>query len=109
MNIKYEKGVYQAKISQLEGHHGQLNTHLSNMENLRNKLTQFWDDARAQSTLKVLNEQIRAVKLTMTQTATEIAVLKSTVEKLGGLESKQDQELDTAFKVVEAVSSFIPN
>lgn len=109
MNIKYEKSVYQAKISQLEGHHNQLNTHLGNMENLRNKLTEFWDDKNAQATLKVLNEQIRAVKVTMTQTATEISVLKSTVEKLGGLDSKQEQELDTAFKTLEAVADFIPN
>ena len=109
MNVKYEKGIYQAKITQLEGHHGQLNTHLNNMETLRDKLTQFWDDARAQSTLKILNEQIRAVKLTMTQTATEINVLKNTVEKLGGLESKQDQELETAFRVVEAAADFIPS
>ena len=109
MNIKYEKGVYQAKITQLEGHHAQLQIHLDNMQVLRNKLTEFWDDQRAQATLKVLDEQIRAVKITMTQTSTEISVLKSTVEKLGGLESKQDRELEAAFRTVEAVADFIPS
>ena len=108
MNIKYEKSTYQAKISQLEGHHTQLNTHLGNMESLKNKLSEFWDDKNAQATLKILNEEIRAVKITMTQAATEISVLKSTVEKLGGLDSKQEQELDTAFRAIEAVADFIP-
>lgn len=108
MTIKYDKATYQGKINQLEAHHAQLTTHLSNMENLRNKMSQFWDDENARKTGEILNEEIRTVKITMTQTATEIAVLKNTVEKLGGLDAKQDQQLDTAFRAIEAVAEFIP-
>ena len=108
MDIKYEKSVYQAKISQLESLHSQLNVHLENMEGLRNKLSGFWDDKNAQKTLKILNEQIRNVRLTMTQTAIEISVLKSTVEKLGGLDSAQEAELDNAFRALEVIAEFVP-
>lgn len=108
MKIIYEKSVYQAKITQLEGLHAQLDTHLANMETLRNKLFNFWDDKNAQDAVKLLNSEIREVKRVMTQTALEIFNLKNIVEKLGGLQGKQEQEIDNAFRAIEVVADIIP-
>lgn len=108
MNIKYDKGLYQAKITELEGYHAQLKNHLTNMEALKSKMFNFWEDEKAQSAGRLLSEEIRNVNGTMSDTAVEISVLKGTVEKMGGLDKKQEQELDNAFRALETVADFIP-
>lgn len=108
MVILYDKGLYMAKINQLEALHSQLATHLTNMENLRAKMSQFWEDERAYEVGSILTEEIRTVKVTMTQTATEIAVLKNTVDKLDGTNNAQRQVLEDAFRTLEVAAEFIP-
>ena len=108
MNIKYEKGIYQAKITELEGYHSQLGTHLTNLETFKSQIFNFWEDERARKTARILVEEIRDVKKIMTQTSVSITNLKNIVGKLGAVEAKEDQELDNTFRALEVAAEFIP-
>ena len=103
MNIKYEKGLYLSKITQLETYHTQLGEHLDYMESLKTKITTFWNDKEAVRTHRILAEEIRRVRSAMTDISTDLAVLRGIVEKQSGIESKQDQQLDTALEILSAL------
>ncbi|MCD8104834.1 MAG: hypothetical protein LUF35_07525, partial [Lachnospiraceae bacterium] len=42
--LNYSANVYQKKLNALEGYASQLNTHLSSLESLRDRLPDVWDD-----------------------------------------------------------------
>lgn len=107
MNIKYEKGLYLGKIAELEGYHTQLGNHLATMETLRGKMFSFWDDPQARKAGEMLVKEIRTVRNVMSQTMTELTMLKSIVEKQTGVEQKQDQEIDVTLRTLDTVANFL--
>ena len=82
--IHYTKAQYTAKITELEGYLAQLETHLSRMEGLKEKMYTFWDDDNARTAGLVLSNEIRDVKNAMDTTQEMLTFYKSAVEKLEG-------------------------
>ena len=108
MNIKYEKGIYEAKVGELQGYHSLLDAQLGKLESLKARIPNFWDDKLGRKTVEILNAQIRDVRNVMTQTSIEIVTLQGIVDRLGAVETKQDSELDTTFRALDAASKFMP-
>lgn len=83
--IRYEQSQYQVKIAELEGLQSQLEQHLSNMENLKEQMFQFWNDPNAREAGEVLTILVRQVRNAMDRTTDMLAFYRSTTEKLGGV------------------------
>lgn len=83
--VNYTQSQYNAKIAELEGYYNQLSTHLARMEDLKSRISDFWDDANGQETATILVSEIRHVQSTMDRTSEMLAFYKSTVEGLGGV------------------------
>lgn len=101
--VKYTKAQYQAKITELEGYYAQLEQHLTNMENLKDNMFQFWDDENARTTGKILNATIRQVQNAMTRTSDLLIFYKSAIEKMSGADSTAKELLDDAFSVISSL------
>jgi len=108
MNIKYEKGIYEAKIGELQGYHNLLDAQLGKLESLKSRIPNFWDDKLGQKTVAILNEQIRDVRNVMNQTSIEIVTLQGIVDRMGAVETKQDSELDNTLRALDTASKFLP-
>lgn len=80
--VRYTKGQYQAKITELQGYYSQLESHLSNMEGLKEKMYQFWDDENARTTGTALASEIRQVKNAMDRTRDMLTFYKGAIDKL---------------------------
>ena len=46
ITVRYTKAQYMARITELEGYHGQLQQHLEKLEELREQVFVFWESAR---------------------------------------------------------------
>ena len=79
ITVRYTKAQYMARITELEGYHGQLQQHLEKLEELREQVFVFWEDANAEKIGKILDIQI-----------------KSAVEKLDGANLDVGQVLEAA-------------
>lgn len=82
--LKYSKGEYQAKISELEGFYNQLNQHLDRMNKLKSEMYNFWNDERARKAGLVLTGEINSVRSAMDRTLDMINFYKSAVAKFDG-------------------------
>jgi len=71
--LNYSANVYQKKLNALEGYASQLNTHLSSLESLRDRLPDVWDDDQSAEYYKVISNQILKVKDAM-QTVADLKV-----------------------------------
>ena len=84
MIIKYAKGVYLQKVTELESHYNLLSTHLERMNGLKEQMYQFWNDKHARDMAQVLTEEIRKVQTAMDRTRELIGVYKGCIEHLDG-------------------------
>lgn len=84
ITVRYTKAQYMARITELEGYHGQLQQHLEKLEELREQVFVFWEDANAEKIGKILDIQIRQVQNSMDRTHDLLIFYKSAVEKLDG-------------------------
>ena len=82
ITVRYTKAQYMARITELEGYHGQLQQHLEKLEELREQVFVFWEDANAEKIGKILDIQIRQVQNSMDRTHDLLIFYKSAVEKL---------------------------
>ena len=55
ITVRYTKAQYMARITELEGYHGQLQQHLEKLEELREQVFVFWEDANAEKIGKILD------------------------------------------------------
>ena len=80
----------------MEGYHGQLQQHLEKLEELREQVFVFWEDANAEKIGKILDIQIRQVQNSMDRTHDLLIFYKSAVEKLDGANLDVGQVLESA-------------
>ena len=92
ITVRYTKAQYMARITELEGYHGQLQQHLEKLEELREQVFDFWEDANAEKIGKILDIQIRQVQNSMDRTHDLLIFYKSAVEKLDGANLDVGQE-----------------
>lgn len=52
ITVRYTKAQYMARITELEGYHGQLQQHLEKLEELREQVFVFWEDANAEKSAR---------------------------------------------------------
>ena len=96
ITVRYTKAQYMARITELEGYHGQLQQHLEKLEELREQVFVFWEDANAEKIGKILDIQIRQVQNSMDRTHDLLIFYKSAVEKLDGANLDVGQVLEAA-------------
>ena len=96
ITVRYTKAQYMARITDLEGYHGQLQQHLEKLEELREQVFVFWEDANAEKIGKILDIQIRQVQNSMDRTHDLLIFYKSAVEKLDGANLDVGQVLEAA-------------
>ncbi|WP_165249448.1 hypothetical protein [Adlercreutzia sp. ZJ141] len=83
--VKYTKSQYTAKISELEGCIGRLDTHLETLESLKNKVTSFWDDPQTPDYLRQLTVAIVSVRNARDRTQKLLAEYNGMVEEMSGV------------------------
>ena len=98
--INYTKAQYEAKVSELEGYYSQLSDHLSKMEDLKNRMYQFWDDENARTTGKMLEIEIRQVRNSMERTKDILNFYKSSIAKLDSSNSAINNTLQEAISIL---------
>lgn len=96
ITVRYTKAQYMARITELEGYHGQLQQHLEKLEELREQVFVFWEDANAEKIGKILDIQIRQVQNSMDRTHDLLIFYKPAVEKLDGANLDVGQVLESA-------------
>ena len=96
ITVRYTKAQDMARITELEGYHGQLQQHLEKLEELREQVFVFWEDANAEKIGKILDIQIRQVQNSMDRTHDLLIFYKSAVEKLDGANLDVGQVLESA-------------
>ena len=80
--FKYTQNVYLERIGELDAVIGKLNTHLTNLTNLRNDIPTFWNDDDAKKALDTIDINIQKVT-TQLGTAKDMAkLLRETVDAL---------------------------
>lgn len=84
LSIKYSQAQYQAKLTELEGYHQMLAEHLSKMQELKSKMSDFWDDENGRKAALALHNEIQSVQTTMDRTKQTITFYQSTIDKLDG-------------------------
>lgn len=82
MVLLYTKKEYQLKVTELEGLHAQLATHLDRMEAMKGQMYQFWDDPQARQTGELLAIEIRQVRNAMDRTSDLLNFYKGAVQDL---------------------------
>lgn len=98
--LKYAKGEYQAKISELEGYYNQLTQHLDRMNELKEGMFNFWNDDRARKAGILLTSEINSVRNAMDRTHDMINFYKSAVAKFDGSISSVEDVLEAAQYIV---------
>ncbi len=101
--VKYTQAQYEAKLAELEGYHGQLQTHLDTMEGYREKMYQFWDDENAREVGEALNLQIRQVHNAMNRTKDMIDFYTRSVTKLEGVNSAVGDAIQSAISILSGL------
>ena len=112
--LKYPEQVYQSKISTFESLDGQLMTHLSTLENLKNQIPNFWEgeqtgkyiEAISKAIVKVrqASTNVNSLKTAYTETMNEMGRLNNAVD---GIVNEASSALDKAIDVAGAVAPFV--
>ena len=82
--FNYTKNEYEQKIGELDGLITKLNTHLDNLTSLRNQVPGFWEDEKAQATVRTLDVNIQKVRRNMETAKALSDTFKKTVSELDG-------------------------
>ncbi len=101
--VKYTQAQYNAKLTELEGYHSQLASHLQTMESLKSSMYQFWNDDNARKTGEALAAEIRQVKNAMTRTSDLITFYKSSVERMNAANSSAGSVVGEALDVLKKI------
>jgi len=100
--FNYTKQEYEDKIADLERAHTKLNKHLTNMENLRSKLHEVWDDENAQAVSVDLLNTIEQTRLEMKTVQDFIGVFKQAVSEFDNSNANISNVLDTLKSLISA-------
>lgn len=94
--IKYTKAQYQSKIDELEAYYNELARHLTNLENLKSQMFDFWNDENARKAADSLVNTITKVKGEMNYTREMIIMYKNIVAKLDSTNASMSDFLEEA-------------
>ena len=98
--IKYTKAQYQAKIDELEAYYSELARHLTNLENLKSQMFDFWNDENARKAADSLVNTIVKVKGEMNYTREMIIMYKNIVAKLDSTNASMSDLLEEASSIL---------
>ena len=98
--IKYTKAQYQAKIDELEAYYSELARHLTNLENLKSQMFDFWNDENARKAADSLVNTIVNVKGEMNYTREMIIMYKNIVAKLDSTNASMSDLLEEASSIL---------
>ena len=99
--IKYTKAQYQAKIDELEAYYSELARHLTNLENLKSQMFDFWNDENARKAEDSLVNTIAKVKGEMNYTREMIIMYKNIVAKLDSTNASMSDLLEEASSMLK--------
>ncbi len=99
--IKYTKAQYQAKIDELEAYYSELARHLTNLENLKSQMFDFWNDENARKAADSLVNTIAKVKGEMNYTREMIIMYKNIVAKLDSTNASMSDLLEEASSMLK--------
>lgn len=88
--IKYQKSIYDKKISELKGYANDLDSHLTTLESYKKELPNFWKDETGNEYVRVIDEQIR-----------QLETARKRVEDLSNLYDELKSALDSAQQTVK--------
>lgn len=99
--IKYTKAQYQAKIDELEAYYSELARHLTNLENLKSQMFDFWNDENARKAADSMVNTIAKVKGEMNYTREMIIMYKNIVAKLDSTNASMSDLLEEASSMLK--------
>ncbi len=82
--FKYTQQAYLDKIEDLNAVIGRLNTHLTNLTNMRNEIPSFWNDEEGKSALAAIDVNIEKVTIQLGTAKDMVVLLRQTVDALEG-------------------------
>ena len=99
--IKYTKAQYQAKIDELEAYYSELARHLTNLENLKSQMFDFWNDENARKAEDSLVNTIAKLKGELNYTREMIIMYKNIVAKLDSTNASMSDLLEEASSMLK--------
>ena len=101
--FNYTKNEYEQKIAELDGLITRLNNHLDNLTSLRNQIPGFWEDEKAQATIRTLDVNILKVRRNMETAQALSETFKKTVNELDGSQNVLGNLIQDAQGVLDSL------
>ena len=101
--IRYTQSVYQNKVNNLMNLHGELQTHLANLEGYRDQIKNFWNDDEGMAYYNLVNTEIRAVKNAMNRVQNLHTIYSDSVDELNSAKTATSGLLEEAGSILSGL------
>ncbi len=98
--LHYTASQYREKIDQLQGYYDQLNSHKGTLQDLKSRISSFWEGDGSSEAAQALQIEINYVEATMENTHEMIEFYRHSVEQL-------DASFDKAVQGIEAALAML--
>ena len=91
--LKYDKNVYNNRISEIKGYREKFGGHLDTLSGYRTRLTQAWDDEVSKTYVKAIDKETKAVQNAIEQADNTVKALEEIMKGINdsiGMADKVD-------------------
>ena len=103
LKADFDRAVCEDKIRELEGLIGRLESHQTNLVNLKNRIPAFWEDERATKVVAALNRTMADVNKKMNTAKELVATYKNAMQAMEKSESAVSEFLEDALALLGAL------
>lgn len=100
VSLIYSKGIYEAKIDELQSYCDLLMSHIDRMETLKGQMYSFWDDENARLAAQLLELQLKHTRDTMNGIQETIIFYKNSINQLGTAGDAAKELLGQALEIL---------
>lgn len=101
ISLVYSKGIYEAKIDELQNYCDLLAPHITRMEELRNQMYTFWDDENARIAGQLLEIQLQYTRNAVDEIKGTILFYKNSINQLGTAGAAAKETLEMALSLFQ--------
>lgn len=102
--LKYEKKLYQEKITEMEGYRTQLNSHFDKLQSLKARISTFCNDSNGETMTQTIEKASEQVKASSERVDKVITACKNSIEVLDNSKLNASGILEDALGLLNGIS-----
>lgn len=102
--LKYEKKLYEDKITEMEGYRTQLNAHFDKLQALKARISTFCNDSNGEKMTRTIEKASEKVQASSERVDKVITACKNSIEILEQNKMQASESLEKAIGLLDGIS-----